>query len=96
MARHPGRMRSITADNGTEFQWYGQVEAVNPLKFYVARGDGPLTLLEMCAQLPLGAVISFFCASVSLQVTDTVAPTFASPLTFVVGPSVTCHTSFPD
>ena len=28
MARHPGRMRTITADNGTEFHWYGQVEAV--------------------------------------------------------------------
>ena len=23
-ARHPGRMRTITADNGTEFHWYGQ------------------------------------------------------------------------
>jgi len=36
MARHPGRMRSITADNGTEFRWYGQVEAVSPVKFYFA------------------------------------------------------------
>jgi IS30 family transposase len=36
MARHPGRMRTITADNGTEFHWYGQVEAVNPVKFYFA------------------------------------------------------------
>ncbi len=36
MARHPGRMRSITADNGTEFHWYGEVEAVNPVKFYFA------------------------------------------------------------
>ena len=36
MARHPGRMRSITADNGTEFHWYGQVEAVSPVKFYFA------------------------------------------------------------
>ncbi len=36
LARHPGRMRSITADNGTEFHWYGQVEAVNPVKFYFA------------------------------------------------------------
>src|SRR4029453_2190367 len=29
LARHPGRMRSITADNGTEFHWYGQVEAIS-------------------------------------------------------------------
>ena len=36
MARHPGRMRTITADNGTEFHWYGQVEAVSPVKFYFA------------------------------------------------------------
>ncbi len=36
MARHPGRIRSITADNGTEFHWYGQVEAVSPVKFYFA------------------------------------------------------------
>jgi hypothetical protein len=31
-----GRMRTITADNGTEFHWYGQVEAVSPVKFYFA------------------------------------------------------------
>jgi IS30 family transposase len=36
MARHPGRVRTITADNGTEFHWYGQIEAVSPLKFYFA------------------------------------------------------------
>jgi IS30 family transposase len=36
MARHPGRMRTITADNGTEFHWYGQVEALSPVKFYFA------------------------------------------------------------
>jgi len=36
LARHPGRMRTITADNGTEFHWYGQVEALNPVKFYFA------------------------------------------------------------
>jgi len=32
---HPG-VRTITADNGTEFHWYGQVEAVHPVKFYFA------------------------------------------------------------
>ena len=36
MARHPGRVTTITADNGTEFHWYEQVEAVSPVKFYLA------------------------------------------------------------
>jgi IS30 family transposase len=36
LARHPGRLRTITADNGTEFHWYGRVEAVSPVKFYFA------------------------------------------------------------
>ena len=36
MRRHRRRFRTITADNGTEFHWYGQVEAVNPVKFYFA------------------------------------------------------------
>ena len=36
MARHPGRVATITADNGTEFHWYGQVEAVSRVKFYFA------------------------------------------------------------
>ena len=36
MARHPGRVATITADNGTEFHWYGQIEAVHPVKFYFA------------------------------------------------------------
>ena len=36
MARHPGRVRTITADNGTEFHWYRQIEAVHPVKFYFA------------------------------------------------------------
>jgi len=36
MARHPGRVATITADNGTEFHWYQQIEAVNPVKFYFA------------------------------------------------------------
>jgi len=33
---HPGRVRTITADNGTEFHWYEQIEAVNPVRFYFA------------------------------------------------------------
>ena len=36
LARHPGRVKTITADNGTEFHWYGQIEAVSPVKFYFA------------------------------------------------------------
>jgi IS30 family transposase len=36
MARHPGRMTTITSDNGTEFHWYGKVEAVSRVKFYFA------------------------------------------------------------
>ncbi len=36
LARHPGRMRTITADSGTEFHWYGQVEAGSRVKFYFA------------------------------------------------------------
>ena len=36
MARHPGRVATITADNGTEFHWYGQIEALRPVKFYFA------------------------------------------------------------
>ena len=36
LARHPGRVKTITADNGTEFHWYGQVEAVSAVKFYFA------------------------------------------------------------
>jgi len=36
MTRHPGRVATITADNGTEFHWYQQVEAVHPVKFYFA------------------------------------------------------------
>ena len=36
MARHPGRVATITADNGTEFHWYGQIEAVHPVKYYFA------------------------------------------------------------
>jgi IS30 family transposase len=36
MARHPGRVATITADNGTEFHWYAQIEAVSRVKFYFA------------------------------------------------------------
>ena len=36
MGRHPGRVKTITADNGTEFHWYAQIEAVSPVKFYFA------------------------------------------------------------
>ncbi len=36
LARHPGRVATITADNGTEFHWYRQIEAVHPVKFYFA------------------------------------------------------------
>jgi IS30 family transposase len=36
MARHPQRIKTVTADNGTEFHWYAQVEAVSPVKFYFA------------------------------------------------------------
>jgi len=36
LARHPGRVKTITADNGTEFHWYGQIEAASPVKFYFA------------------------------------------------------------
>jgi IS30 family transposase len=36
IARHPGGVATITSDNGTEFHWYGQIEAVHPVKFYFA------------------------------------------------------------
>ncbi|MEO8044462.1 MAG: hypothetical protein ABI674_06110 [Spartobacteria bacterium] len=36
LARDPGRMRTITADNGTQFHWYGEVEEVSPVKCYFA------------------------------------------------------------
>ena len=36
VARHPGRVKTITADNGTEFHWYAQVEAASAVKFYFA------------------------------------------------------------
>ena len=36
MAGHPGRVVTITSDNGTEFHWYGKIEEVSPVKFYFA------------------------------------------------------------
>lgn len=36
MERHPGRVVTITADNGTEFHWYEQIEAATGVKFYFA------------------------------------------------------------
>jgi IS30 family transposase len=36
MARHPGRFATITADNGTEFHSYPQIEAKTGVKFYFA------------------------------------------------------------
>ena len=65
MARHPGRMRTITADNGTEFHWYGQVEAVSPVKFYFAtphhsweRGTNENTNGLIRQYLPKGATMA--------------------------------------
>jgi IS30 family transposase len=36
MRRHPDRFKTITADNGTEFHGYAQVEKESPVKFYFA------------------------------------------------------------
>ncbi len=36
MRRHPGRFRTITADNGTEFHSYAAIEAATGVKFYFA------------------------------------------------------------
>ena len=65
MARHPGRMRTITADNGTEFHWYGQVEALSPVKFYFAtphhnweRGTNENTNGLIRQYLPKGATMA--------------------------------------
>lgn len=35
--RHPGKFKTITADNGCEFHGYAQVEAVTGIKFYFSR-----------------------------------------------------------
>ena len=34
--RHPGRFKTITADNGTEFHSYARIEAATGVKFYFA------------------------------------------------------------
>ena len=36
LARYPGRVKTITADNGTEFHWYERIEAASAVKFYFA------------------------------------------------------------
>ena len=36
LKRHPGRCRTITSDNGTEFHGYAEIEAASGLKFYFA------------------------------------------------------------
>jgi IS30 family transposase len=36
MRRHPRQFRTITADNGTEFHGYAQIEAASPVRFYFA------------------------------------------------------------
>ena len=36
MRRHQGRFRTMTADNGTEFHCYAQIEAKSAVKFYFA------------------------------------------------------------
>ncbi len=65
-ARHPGRVRTITADNGTEFHWYKQVEAANPVKFYFAtphhsweRGTNENTNGLIRQYLPKGESMTF-------------------------------------
>jgi IS30 family transposase len=65
MARNPGKMRTITADNGTEFHWYGEVEAVSPVKFYFAtphhsweRGTNENTNGLLRQYLPKGATMA--------------------------------------
>ena len=36
LRRYPKKFRTITADNGTEFHGYAQIEAASPVKFYFA------------------------------------------------------------
>ena len=36
MRRHPGKFRTITSDNGTEFHGYAQIEKASEVKFYFA------------------------------------------------------------
>ena len=37
LSRHPGKLKTITADNGTEFHNYAQVEAKTGVAYYFAR-----------------------------------------------------------
>ena len=39
MKRHPGRFQTVTADHGTEFHGYEQIEAGSGAKFYFATPD---------------------------------------------------------
>jgi IS30 family transposase len=36
MKRHPGRVLTITSDNGTEFHWYERIETATDVRFYFA------------------------------------------------------------
>ena len=65
LARHPDRVQTITADNGMEFHWYGQVEAVSAVKFYFAtphhsweRGTNENTIGLIRQYLPKGQTMS--------------------------------------
>ena len=76
LARHPGRVRTITADNGTEFHWYGQIEAVHPVRFYFAtphhsweRGTNENTNGLIRQYLPKGETL----AGVTQSQCDTIA-----------------------
>jgi IS30 family transposase len=76
MARHPGRVKTITADNGTEFHWYAQIEAESRVKFYFAtphhsweRGTNENTNGLIRQYLPKGQTM----AAVTQSQCDTIA-----------------------
>jgi IS30 family transposase len=76
MARHPGRVRTITADNGTEFHLYAQIEAESRVKFYFAtphhsweRGTNENTNGLIRQYLPKGQTM----AAVTQSQCDTIA-----------------------
>jgi len=78
LARHPHRVATITADNGTEFHWYAQVEAVNAVRFYFAtphhsweRGTNENTNGLIRQYLPKGETM----AGVTQSQCDTIAAT---------------------
>ena len=61
LARYPGRVKTITADNGTEFHWYERIEAASAVKFYFAtphhsweRGTNENTNVLIRQYLPKG------------------------------------------